>query len=197
MNENAQYYTVGFGLVLLGGLLIVSGLRNRSIEEVIQGITSPKAEQAPALAFEGKLPTGTSAGTQPWEHNQRQVAETIYKEATAAGLTPVAAAGLIGNAVAESSLNPAAVGDQGTSFGLWQFHASLGHLGMGPVPVQVHNMINYLRSNPGVLNSIQHASSAAEAARIIEEQVERPASIEQSRALRESEAERAYREFAR
>ncbi len=38
------------------------------------------------------------------------------------GLSPAAAAGMLGNAAAESSFNPGAVGDKGTSGGLFQHH---------------------------------------------------------------------------
>ena len=38
-------------------------------------------------------------------------------------LSPYAIAAVIGNAQAESSLNPSAKGDGGTSYGLWQHHA--------------------------------------------------------------------------
>jgi len=192
VNQDSQFYVFGFGLILLGGLLIVSGMRNRSLVEVIQGITSPQSEVAPAAAYEG-APLGP---TQPWEHQKEKVAETIYHELTKQGLTPVAAAGLIGNAAIESGLNPAALGDQGTSSGLWQFHAGLQHYGIGPVSVQVHNMLAYLRSNPAVYQAVQHARSPQEAARIFEEQIERPASVAATRAAREAEAAQAYRRFA-
>jgi hypothetical protein len=41
---------------------------------------------------------------------------------TGMGYTPAQAAGIVGNLTAESSLNPTAVGDKGTSFGMMQAH---------------------------------------------------------------------------
>lgn len=41
---------------------------------------------------------------------------------TSMGYSPAQAAGIVGNLTAESSLNPMAVGDKGTSFGLMQAH---------------------------------------------------------------------------
>jgi len=46
----------------------------------------------------------------------------LYNALRSVGASPVQAVGLLGNAMAESSLDPEAVGDGGTSFGLWQFH---------------------------------------------------------------------------
>jgi hypothetical protein len=46
----------------------------------------------------------------------------LYNALLSAGASPSTAIGLIANAMNESSLNPEAKGDGGTSFGLWQFH---------------------------------------------------------------------------
>lgn len=46
----------------------------------------------------------------------------VYNALRSVGASPVQAVGLIANALAESGLDPEAVGDGGTSFGLWQFH---------------------------------------------------------------------------
>ena len=39
------------------------------------------------------------------------------------GWTAPQAAGIIGNAYGESGLNPAAIGDNGSAYGLFQYHA--------------------------------------------------------------------------
>lgn len=51
-------------------------------------------------------------------------AATIYSFWLANGFTPAQAAGLLAQADAESSLNPNAIGDHDTAFGLNQWHGS-------------------------------------------------------------------------
>jgi hypothetical protein len=46
----------------------------------------------------------------------------IYTALTNAGASTTQAIGIMANGIAESGLNPEAVGDQGTSFGIWQQH---------------------------------------------------------------------------
>lgn len=46
----------------------------------------------------------------------------IYQSLRSAGASPAQAVGILANAMAESNLDPEAVGDNGTSYGLWQFH---------------------------------------------------------------------------
>ena len=58
------------------------------------------------------------------------MAAIIEKEFQAAGFSPEVTAAAIVNAMAESSLNPEAVGDNGLSVGLFQLHAKGGGKGM-------------------------------------------------------------------
>ena len=51
-------------------------------------------------------------------------AATIYKFWLANGFSPAQAAGLLAQADAESSLNPNAVGDHDSAFGLFQWHGA-------------------------------------------------------------------------
>lgn len=53
----------------------------------------------------------------------------IYQALTGAGASTIQAVGIMANGIAESGLNPEAVGDQGTSFGLWQQHGA-GYAGL-------------------------------------------------------------------
>ena len=48
----------------------------------------------------------------------------IYTALINAGATSIQAIGIMANGLAESSLNPEAIGDNGTSFGLWQEHGT-------------------------------------------------------------------------
>jgi hypothetical protein len=49
-------------------------------------------------------------------------AKTAYDFFTGRGYTPAQASGIVGNLIHESGLDPGAIGDQGTSVGLAQFH---------------------------------------------------------------------------
>ena len=61
---------------------------------------------------------------------QRYNAKVIEREFTAAGFGPPVVAAAIINALAESALNSAAVGDSGASVGLFQLHERGGGRGM-------------------------------------------------------------------
>jgi hypothetical protein len=62
--------------------------------------------------------TGGVVGLSPLQQRMAQ-AMRYY---TGMGYSPAQAAGIVGNLTAESSLNPRAVGDKGTSFGMMQAH---------------------------------------------------------------------------
>ena len=64
------------------------------------------------------LEPGGAAGI-PEKYKNNQVAQLIWQEAKKAGADPYA---MLATAVVESGLNPKAVGDNGTSFGLYQYH---------------------------------------------------------------------------
>jgi Phage tail lysozyme len=53
----------------------------------------------------------------------------IYQALTGAGASTTQAIGIMANGIAESGLNPEAIGDQGTSFGTWQQHGA-GYAGL-------------------------------------------------------------------
>jgi len=53
----------------------------------------------------------------------------IYQALTGAGASTTQAIGIMANGIAESGLNPEAIGDQGTSFGTWQEHGA-GYAGL-------------------------------------------------------------------
>ena len=70
----------------------------------------------------GPLPPGEAAPMLPAE--RAAMAQRLYAEARARGLDQAHALAMLGNASAESGLNPLAVGDHGTSHGLFQWHNS-------------------------------------------------------------------------
>jgi len=89
------------------------------------------------------------------------------------GLAPHQVAGIMGNVSAESAFNPAAVGDGGTSFGLFQHHAGRGQGllnavggmgGLGDVQAQLeHVWDELLTSENGVLKKLMASSNVQEA----------------------------------
>lgn len=62
--------------------------------------------------------------------SQQEMAAIIEKEFRAAGFSDAVIAAAIVNAIAESNLNPNAVGDSGRSIGLFQLHEKGGGYGM-------------------------------------------------------------------
>ncbi|WP_339696032.1 phage tail tip lysozyme [Celeribacter baekdonensis] len=89
------------------------------------------------------------------------------------GLAPHQVAGIMGNISAESAFNPAAVGDGGTSFGLFQHHAGRGQSllnavggmgGLGDVQAQLeHVWEELLTSENGVLKKLMASTNVQEA----------------------------------
>lgn len=66
----------------------------------------------------GDLEAGGAAGI-PEKYKDNPMAQLIWQESKKAGADPYA---MLATAVVESNLNPKAVGDNGTSFGLYQYH---------------------------------------------------------------------------
>src|SRR5580765_4122503 len=94
------------------------------------------------------------------------VGKEIFEELQAAGLTPEQAAGVVGNAQQESSLNPRAAGG-----GLFQGIGGRARLGRGNARQQVKTALS---EEPNVWKRIRRAKTPEEAARIFSQQFERP-----------------------
>ncbi|WP_321362594.1 phage tail tip lysozyme [uncultured Celeribacter sp.] len=100
------------------------------------------------------------------------------------GLSPTQIAGIMGNVSAESAFNPLAIGDGGTSFGLFQHHAGRGQgllssvggmSGLGDVQGQLEYVWQeLLTSENGVLKKLM-ASNTVEGATAAFAGFERPA----------------------
>ena len=86
-------------------------------------------EGSGAAAGGGGGPLGPAGAAGPLPADRAALARELYQHATAAvdqgglGLDRADALAMLGNAEAESGLNPAAIGDHGTSAGLFQWHA--------------------------------------------------------------------------
>lgn len=117
---------------------------------------------------------------------QRKFAEEGVQHFTKAGESPIVAAGIVGNAWAESNLNPTIPGDKGASFGLYQFHQR----GRQPIfnkwvednqrnrndRATQHDFVLYdLKTNfPDTYKRMQAAKSPEQSAEIFMREYERP-----------------------
>ncbi|MBB96923.1 MAG: hypothetical protein CML68_20290 [Rhodobacteraceae bacterium] len=135
------------------------------------------------------------------------VARQIWDFFRAKGLAPHQVAAIVGNAAGESSFNPHAVGDNGTSFGLFQHHAGRGAgllsavggmSGLGNVEAQLEYVWReLLTSENGVLNRLLASANVEEATSIWMRGFERPseASMASSWSTRLGSAEAALARF--
>jgi hypothetical protein len=86
----------------------------------------------------------------------------IYTALTNAGASTVAAIGIMANMIAESGLNPEAVGDQGTSFGLVQQHGmQYANLVTGNPSADMAAQIKVLAQNGGIAAAAGSTGAAA------------------------------------
>lgn len=111
------------------------------------------------------------------------------------GLSPQAAAGIVGNLHGESSLNTGAIGDNGTSIGMAQWHkqradnlkefAKKRKTDWKDFDTQLEFLWNELNTDyVGVLNQLKFAKSVDNATDIFLERFERPADPDLSRQKR-------------
>ncbi len=115
-------------------------------------------------------------------------AQTAFEYLTGKGLSPAAAAGIIGNLMVESGLNPLAVGDSGTSFGIAQWHLGradalrrFGGADWQDLTTQLDFLMHELQTSYGsVLRSLRTAASPSQAAAAFAAGFERPASTDYS-----------------
>lgn len=159
---------LAFAAVLAGGLLASSGLRNRSLSEVIAGITSPNVAKASANPEPASPePTATSSkhlvklsGSSP--------AAAIRSFFEQQGLTRAQAAGIVGNLQQESSLNPNAAGG-----GLDQGQGSRAH---GGTMLQQLEAIwaELTGSESATLRALRRTRTPQAAARVFSQRFERP-----------------------
>ncbi len=80
------------------------------------------AQVSPLLDGSGATPTAPTAGAGAFPADKAATIEMLRKDAAKAGLSPGETNRYIATAMAESGLKPDAVGDKGSSFGLFQGH---------------------------------------------------------------------------
>lgn len=109
-------------------------------------------------------------------------ADFAYNYLQAGGLSAIGAAGVVGNLMQESGLNPNAIGDGGAAYGIAQWHTgfsnSLATPGKGSTLTdQLDYILNTLKTGQykNVLKGLNSASSPADAAQVFMQGYERPA----------------------
>jgi hypothetical protein len=114
---------------------------------------------------------------------------------TQKGLSRNAIAGIMGNIEHESSFNPGIGGDQGTSFGLFQHHATrknnlLSYLKKRNLPsTNIEGQIDFALSEyPQLVKKLNKATSPQQAADIWVREFERPANVDKQSKLRQKSA---------
>jgi hypothetical protein len=162
-------------------LLLTSAIADASFADVITGKAEDdyRADQgadgsSDAAADSRTTNTATSAGS------VSSGAGGIVKYLVANGLTPIAAAGVVGNLQQESSLN---AGEAGGGLAQWigsrwnALEAFASRLGLSPSSqsAQLQYLVSDLKSNyASTLAAINAASSPEQAATIFSDQYERP-----------------------
>ena len=116
------------------------------------------------------------------------------------GLKSHQAAGIVGNFMHESSLNEQALGDNGTSYGLGQWHNSRWDQlkkyaknkgkDYSDFDIQLEFAWNELENNPKLLSMLKNSKNSNEATDLILDIYERPKYPNQSRSQRRKNAER-------
>lgn len=127
---------------------------------------------------------GAGAGMSPANLPDSPVAGQIWEFFKGKGLAPHQIAAIVGNVAGESGFDPRAVGDGGTSFGLFQHHASRGEGllasvgGMGGLG-NVQGQLDYvwkelLSSESGVLQKLLATTNVQDATSVWMRDFERP-----------------------
>ncbi|NVK20806.1 MAG: hypothetical protein HWE30_19175 [Methylocystaceae bacterium] len=134
-------------------------------------VTAGSVTVTGALAAEPFSASGTALGG--GLSGSPAVQEQVWRFFSEKGLAPHQIAAILGNVSAESAFNPMAVGDGGTSFGLFQHHAGrgqglLGALGgmggLGNVEAQLqYAWSELLTGENGVLQTLLAATNVREA----------------------------------
>jgi hypothetical protein len=115
------------------------------------------------------------------------------------GLTPAQSAGVVGNLMQESGVSPSAVGDNGTSFGIAQWHAgrwtalqnwaAANHLNANSLTTQLGYLWQELNTGEiGSLQALKTTSSPASAAISFQNNYERCSECNQSARVANAQA---------
>lgn len=124
---------------------------------------------------------GNSLGKKDVNSNAKYAFSYLQKK----GLAPHVAAGIVGNLMQESGLNPTVKGDNGQAMGIAQWHpdrqAGLFQFAKGKNPYALDTQLDYLLHEAGQRGDLQRLSQAKtseEAAYLFAKNYERPKTIE-------------------
>jgi Phage tail lysozyme len=204
---------LGFAVLVGGVLLLTSGITSASFADVLKGNarTTYDANRGIGLAAPAAAAAGAGAAAAPATGklpNPSAATGSVVKQAgavlIAAGLTPTAAAGVIGNAYQESSWDTASVGDGGG--GLWGFSsgaislaslqayaASKGVAWTNPT-LQAEFLVKNLSASD--ISALNAQGSPAAAASWFMDNWEHPAVATENEARRIQGAEIAFKELS-
>lgn len=130
---------------------------------------------------------------------QREVSYTIEKELSEMGITDNIIAAAIVNAVAESNLNPDAIGDGGKSVGAFQLNKfGLGHKLTVEQRTNIYTSANIIGvqilKNRRLINLDEDGASISKLTQVIVEDIMAPSNIEKEKEIRARLAKRMFPE---
>ena len=200
-----------YGLLGVGGLLLVAAITDSSLSQTVQGHSNPVSGTSSVDSFLGTLGAngvigGTGAGiagaVAPGGQSlpKSAVAKNLMSYFQAQGLSKAGAAAIVGNWQQESGLNPS---EQGGYLAQWlggrltNLEAYAAQLGQ-PITdwqVQAAFAMHELQSYPGLLQELQTTNDPAAAALAVSQQYERPAASAANNPAREAYAISAYKAY--
>tara|TARA_R110000868_G_scaffold368852_1_gene631977 strand:- start:2043 stop:5867 length:3825 start_codon:yes stop_codon:yes gene_type:complete len=148
-----------------------SGLFGQSVQDMSITATNVTIANGSMSFASGML--GTAGGAGNINGAPGAVPSKVWDFFTGKGLAPHQVAGIMGNVSAESAFDPNAVGDGGTSFGLFQHHAGRGKGllgavggvgGLGDIQAQLeYTWQELLTGENGVLKKLMASTNVASA----------------------------------
>jgi hypothetical protein len=185
---------LAFAEIVAGGVTLVAGLSGDTIGNVMRGQITYTGFGASSTSGSQGGATSSSTSTAPTSVGKN--AGGLVKTLVAQGLTPIAAAGVVGNLQQESSLNPGAPGGGlaqwiGSRYDDLVSYASAHGLSPASASAQIGYLISDLTGNyASTLSAMNAASTPAEAAAIFSNEYERPGTPDLSN--RQNYAQAAY-----
>lgn len=195
---------LGFGLLGIGGILLVKSITGSSFSQVVQGHPASVSQTGQNIAGAGvagvgqSIAGGSSSGAVSTSTSGRGVAAQLMNYFQAHGLSKAGAAAIVGNWQQESGLNPA---EQGGYLAQWlgdrltnleNFAANL-HQPVTSVGVQAAFALHELQTSyPGLLSELQTTNDPAQAAADVSNLYERPAAWAANVPGRQANAVAAY-----
>lgn len=149
-------------------------LKRQMLRERLGGVFSAVGNAA-SSALSAVIPAASASEAAQSPMPLRDSIAAAYDFFTRHGLTSAQAAGVVGNLLHESRLNPAAVGDNGAAIGIAQWHGRRQRGAGDTLESQLQHVWDELNTtHRGALSSVLSSSTVADAARAFSDQFERP-----------------------